>query len=346
MIALVTGGGGFLGKAIVHRLLARGDSVRSLSRGHYPKLHALGVVQFQGHLADAAMVNQAVAGCDVVLHVAAKAGIWGPYDDYCATNVTGTENIVTACLTHGVSRLVYTSSPSVVFNGKDQENLDESAPYPDHYDAHYPRTKALAEQRVLAANGPRLATVALRPHLIWGPGDNHLVPRIVARGRAGKLRRLGRYNKLIDSTYIDNAADAHLLALDKLGPGSPIAGKAYFIANGEPVPLWDLVNRILAAAGVGSVTKSVPTKVANMTGWLLETIYRILGKEEEPPMTRFLAKELSTAHWFNLAAARRDLGYQPSVTLDEGLRRLKESFTEKPAAKKGTDPFPSGHSRP
>lgn len=326
MIALVTGGGGFLGKAIVHRLVSRGVAVRSLSRGHYPELDALGVGQFQGHLADAAKVNQAVAGCDVVLHVAAKAGIWGAFDDYYASNVTGTENILTACLGHGVSRLIYTSSPSVVFNGKDQENLDESAPYPERYEAHYPHTKALAEQRVLAANGPKLATVALRPHLIWGPGDNHLVPRIVARGRAGRLRRLGQQNKLIDSTYIDNAADAHLLALDKLGPRSAIAGKAYFIANGEPIPLWDLVNRILASAGVGPVTKSLPTGVAYVAGWMLEKAYRLLGKEEEPPMTRFLAKELSTAHWFNLAAARRDLGYQPSVSLDEGLRRLKESF--------------------
>src|SRR5262249_4552615 len=181
------------------------------------------------------------------------------------------------------------SSPSVVFDGRDMEGADESAPYPRHYEADYPKTKAIAERRILAANGPGLATVALRPHLIWGPGDNHLVPRILARARAGRLRRVGRANKVIDSTYIDNAADAHLLAADRLSPGSPVAGRAYFIPNGEPVPVWDLVNAILAAAELPPVTRTVPAGVAFALGWVLEVVYGVLRIEREPPMTRFVA---------------------------------------------------------
>ncbi len=326
MNALVTGGGGFLGGAIVRRLRARGDAVRSLSRGRYPHLDALGVTQFQGDVADAAAVETAAAGCDAVFHVAAKAGVGGRYAEYHRANVTGTENVLAACRRHGVRRLVYTSSPSVVFNGRDMAGVNESAPYPAHYDAHYPRTKALAEQLVLGANGPDLATVSLRPHLIWGPGDNHLIPRIVARARAGRLRRVGTASKLIDSTYIDNAADAHLLAADRLVPGSPVAGKAYFLSQGEPVPLWDLVNRILAAAGLPPVTRSVPSAVAYAAGCALEAAYAVLRLRGEPPLTRFLARELSTAHWFDLSAARRDLGYEPGVSLDAGLRRLAKAF--------------------
>ena len=322
MNALVTGGGGFLGSAIVRRLIARGDRVRSLSRGRYPDLDALGVEQVQGDVADACAVDAALAACDVVFHVAAKAGVWGRYADYHRANVLGTQHILDACRKHSVRRLVFTSSPSVVFDGRDMEGVDESAPYPAHYEAAYPRTKAAAERLVLAANGADLATVALRPHLIWGPGDNHLTPRILERGRAGRLRRIGRVNKLIDSVYIDNAADAHLLAADRLSPGAQIAGKAYFITNGEPTPLWDLVNRILAAGGVAPVTRTVPVWLAYAAGGLLETAYAVLRRQDEPPMTRFVVRELTTAHWFSIAAARCDLGYEPMVSIEEGLKRL------------------------
>jgi nucleoside-diphosphate-sugar epimerase len=322
MKALVTGGGGFLGGAIVRRLAARGDRVRSLSRRRYPELDLLGVEQIQGDVADLGPTETAAAGCDVVFHVAAKAGVWGAYAEYYRANVIGTQNVVAACRKHGVRRLVYTSSPSVVFDGRDLEGVDESAPYPKHYDAAYPKTKAEAERLALAANGPDLATVALRPHLIWGPGDNHLIPRILERGRAGRLRRIGRANKLIDSIYIDNAADAHVLAADRLAPGSLIAGKVYFLSNGEPIPLWDLINRILATAGVPPVTRAVPAWLAYAAGWLLETAYTMRGRRDEPPMTRFLARELTTAHWFNIDAARRDLDYEPKVSIAEGMLRL------------------------
>ncbi len=333
MHALVTGGGGFLGSAIVRQLVARGDRVRSLSRQHYPALDALGVEQIQGDVAEPQAVEQATAGCDIVFHVAARAGIWGRLRDFQQINVEGTRNVLAACRKHRIRRLVYTSSPSVVFHGRDMAGVDESVPYPSHFEAHYPRTKAEAEQLVRAANEPDLATVALRPHLIWGPGDNHLIPRILARARAGRLRRLGWRNPLIDSIYVENAADAHVLAADRLAPGSPVAGKVYFLSQGEPVPLWDLVNRILDAAGLPPVTRSVPVGVAVAAGWLLEAVYGLMGWQAEPPMTRFLARELSTAHWFDIAAARRDLGYEPRVSIDEGLRRLKDSLRNQAASR-------------
>ncbi|WP_406694713.1 NAD-dependent epimerase/dehydratase family protein [Singulisphaera sp. Ch08] len=328
MNALVTGGGGFLGHAIVRLLRARGDTVRSLARGEYPALTALGVEPIRGDLTDPEAVLRAVEGCDVVFHVAAKAGIWGPYEEYHRCNVDGTRHVLEACRARGVRRLVYTSSPSVVFDGRDQEGVNETAPYASRFDSPYPATKALAERLVLEADCAELATTALRPHLIWGPGDNHLIPRLIARARAGRLRRIGRKDHLVDSIYIDNAAEAHLLAADRLAPGpdSPVHGKAYFLSQGEPWPLWSLINGILAAAGVPPVTRSVPRGAALLAGTLLEQVYRALGRTAEPPMTRFLAHQLSTAHWFDIRAARRDFGYKPSVSIDEGLRRLEKSF--------------------
>ena len=326
MKALVTGGGGFLGQAIVRGLLNHGAVVRSFSRGEHDGLHALGVEQVRGDLVDPAAVSSAVQGCEVVFHVAAKPGIWGDYEDYHRPNVTGTQNVIAACRRHGVRRLVYTSSPSVVFNGHDMEGVDESVPYPDHFEAHYPRTKALAEQLVRAANDPQLATVSLRPHLIWGPGDNHLLPRLVARARAGQLGRIGSRPNLIDTVYVDNAADAHLLAADRLFPGSPIAGKVYFISQGEPVPLWEMVNRLLHAAGAPPATRAIPAWLAMAMAWSFETAHRLTNNPREPRLTRFVVHELSTAHWFDISAARRDLGYSPGISIAEGLELLRTAW--------------------
>ncbi len=324
MRALVTGGGGFLGGVIVRMLREQGDSVVSYSRGSYPELARLGAEQRSGDLGDREALARATEGCDIVFHVAAKAGVWGPYDEYHRANVTGTENVIAACRANGIRRLVHTSSPSVVFDGRDVEGGDESLPYPERYEAHYPHTKALAEQIVLAANGPGLATVALRPHLIWGPGDNHLVPRIIARARAGRLRRIGDRPCLVDTVYVDNAARAHLQAAARLAPGSPVGGRAYFIANGEPIPLWEMVNRILAAAGLPPVMRSISPRLAYALGVVCEALWGTLRLAGEPPMTRFVAHELATAHWFDISAARRDFGYDPEVSLDEGLERLSE----------------------
>ena len=327
MRILVTGGGGFLGSAICSMLVKRGDQVQSISRQAYPGLETMGISQFRGDLVDKGKIYSAAQGCDAIIHTAAKAGIWGDYSSYYQANVLGTQNIIEVCRELRITKLVYTSSPSVVFSGGDMEGVNESAPYPKRYLTAYPKTKAIAEQMVLNANDENLATVSLRPHLIWGPGDNHLVPRILARAKAGKLRKIGSRDVLVDSVYIDNAASAHILALDRLNFNSPCSGKAYFISNGEPWKLWDLVNEIILAGKGNVVNKTVSVSLAYFMGWLFEIIYTISRKHAEPPMTRFLAKELSTSHWFDISNARNDLGYVPIITIREGLDRLKTALS-------------------
>ena len=326
MKILVTGGGGFLGKALVKRLLERGDRVRSFSRGDYPELRVLGIDVQRGDLADKNAVITAVKGCDAVFHVAAKPGIWGRYSEYHATNVTGTENVIAACRQTGVSRLVYTSSPSVVFNGDGIEGINESAPYPKNHPTHYLRTKAEAESKVLFTNSSDLATVVLRPHLIWGPGDPNFLPRLIERRKSGRLAKLGKQPHLVDCIYIDNAADAHITALDHLHPGSPVAGKPFFISQGEPIDIGELMDRILGAAGLDPINRTVPVSLAYAAGCLLEVIYGVLRLQGEPPMTRFLAKQLSTAHWFDMSAARKELEYSPAISIKEGLMHLETSL--------------------
>lgn len=324
---LVTGGGGFLGGAVVRQLLARGESVRTLQRSEAPALEALGVQVVRADLADAVAVSAAAKGCDGILHVAAKAGVWGLFADYYRANVIGTKNVIEACHRHGIQRLVYTSTPSVIHAGGDVVGVDESVPVATRFETAYPATKAEAERLVLAANGLDLATVALRPHLIWGPGDPQLVARILARAKAGRLRLVGGGSKIIDSVYLENAALAHLLALDHVAPGSPCAGKVYFITQGEPMPQRELINGILKAGGLPPCEKSISPAAAYAVGAALELIWRLLGRRDEPMLTRFLARQLATAHWFDIAAARRDLGYVPQVTVAEGLARLQEQLS-------------------
>ena len=326
-VALVTGGGGFLGRAIADLLLQRGWRVRSYSRGDYPQLAASGVEVFRGDLCDAERLGRAVLGATTVFHVAARAGVGGQYREYHEANVVGTENVVAACQNSGVPFLIYTSSPSVVFAGRNIEGLDESIPYPAKHQSAYSATKAIAEQRVLAANSERLRTVALRPHLIWGPGDNHIAPRVIARARSGRLRIVGDGTNRVDITYVDNAAAAHLAAADALQNRPVIAaGKAYFISDGVPVNAWDFINEILACAGVPPVTRRISLPAARRIGAVLEFVYRALRIRGEPPMTRFLAEELATSHWFDISAARRDLGYSPVVDRAAGLARLRASL--------------------
>jgi nucleoside-diphosphate-sugar epimerase len=323
MKVLVTGGGGFLGAAICRMLKARGDDVVSLTRSRYAALDALGVRQSQGDVAALDNVLAASRGCDAVIHTAALAGIWGDFEDFSRTNIGGTMAVLGACELNGIGKLVYTSTPSVVHAGQDIEGGDERLPYPARFRAHYPATKAVAEQRVLAANSARLATVALRPHLIWGPGDNHLLPRILKRAQAGQLRFIGTPKK-IDTIYIDNAAQAHVDALDRVAPGAACAGKPYFISQGQPIALEEMVNRLLRSCGQPPVTKRISPAIAKIAGKVFETVWRAAGKQDDPPMTAFLAEQLSTAHWFNIGAAKRDLDYQPRITIAEGMLRLQE----------------------
>ncbi len=326
LTVLVTGGGGFLGKAIIHALLRRGHRVHTLNRGRYEDLLRQGVVCFRGDLADPRAAMMAAEGCDAVFHVAAKAGYWGRYRDYYRANVAGTHNVLAACEAHGIGELIYTSTPSVVHAGGDLNGIDESWPYPRHFSAHYPATKAEAEQAVLAANGDALATVALRPHLIWGPGDNHLLPRLVARARSGRLRLIGNGQKLIDTIYIDNAVEAHLLAWDCLrNKPSACAGKAYFISQGDPRPQAEIINSLLATQGEPPVQRSLPLPAARILGHVMELAWALLPLPGEPPLTPFLVEQLSSAHWYDISAARRDFGYQPRISIEEGLSHLRHA---------------------
>jgi nucleoside-diphosphate-sugar epimerase len=324
MKALVTGGAGFLGLYITEQLVARGDSVRVVSRHPHPRLSELGVEWQACDIRDPAKVDRVCRDVDTVFHVAAVPGIWGPWKHYYETNTLGTQHVVNACRKNSVARLIYTSSPSVIYDGTDHLNVDESYPYASRYLCHYPRSKALAEQGVLAANGrDGLVTVSLRPHLIWGPRDNHLVPRLIARARSGRLRRVGQGQNVISMSYVENAAAAHLQAADALQPGSPAAGNAYFINEPEPVNLWNWIDDLLSLADLPPVRKSIPRGVADALGSLGETIYWTLRLSGEPPMTRFLAQQLSGSHSYQIGRAQRDFGYKPLVSAEEGMRRLE-----------------------
>lgn len=319
---LVTGGGGFLGKAIVKKLVKKDLNVASFSRSKYDELDEMGVTQIQGDLANRTDVINAFKGKDTIFHVAAKPGIWGPYKEYYRINVTGTRHVIEACLENRVERLIHTSSPSVVFDDNDMENADESVPYPETYLAPYPETKAIAEKEVVSAAKNGLPVIILRPHLIWGPEDNHLVPGIVSRAK--RLKVIGPKDDLVDTIYVDNAADAHILAAEKLALDPELSGNIYFISQDEPISKWTMANAFLDAAGLPPIKGNVSAGTAYAAGWLFETIYKTLGIKKDPPMTRFAAKELATSHWFDISRAKNDLGYVPKVSTQEGLKRLKE----------------------
>jgi nucleoside-diphosphate-sugar epimerase len=326
---LVTGGTGFLGRRIVERLLAQGRPVSVSGRRPAPDLEARGVRFIRAALEEPAQVAEACRGMECVYHVAARVGVWGRRADFERANVGGTRAVVDGCREHGVRRLVHTSTPSVVYNGRDLAGADESLPLTTGCPSPYPTTKARAEAAVLAANGPGLRTVALRPHLIWGPGDPHLVPRILAQARAGRLRIVGDGRNRVDMVHVENAADAHVAAERAIAGDGAACGRAYFITNGEPVVLWDWVNALLAALGEEPVRRRVPLGAARAVGAACELAWGILPVPGEPPMTRFIADELAKDHWFSIAAARRDLGYSPRISMAEGtaelVRRLREA---------------------
>jgi nucleoside-diphosphate-sugar epimerase len=324
MKILVTGGGGFLGQALCRGLRARGHDVVSFNRGRYGALDAIGVDQVQGDLAARDAVIAAAHGCEAIFHNAAKAGAWGSYESYHLANVVGTQNVIDACRAHGIARLVYTSTPSVTHRATHpvEGGTADSVPYGEHLKAPYAATKLVAEKLVLAANDATLATVALRPRLIWGVGDNQLLPRLVERARAGRLRFVGDGLNRIDTTYVENAAQAHFDAFEHLAAGGACAGRAYFISNGEPRTVRAIVNGLLQAAGAPLVDKTIPFAVAYAAGVVCEGLWHALPLQGEPPMTRFLAEQLSTTHWYDMAPARRDFGYVPAVSIDEGLARL------------------------
>lgn len=325
MSTLVTGGTGFLGARLAKRLRAEGREVKVLARRPSPELSGLGIRVVTTSLDDAAAVQAACAGVETVFHVAAKVGVWGRYAEFFQTNVLGTRSLLSGCREHGVKYFVHTSTPSVVYSGKDLSGADESLPLTTHCPSPYPLTKAIAEAEVLAANGGELRTIALRPHLIWGAGDPHLVPRILYRARAGRLRIVGSGTNRVDMVHVENAVDAHLQAEATLRAGRG-AGRAYFITNDEPVLLWDWINDLLAALGEPRITKRVSLNAAKAAGGFCELFWRLSNRKDEPPMTRFIAAELAKDHWFNIAAAKNDLEYAPRISMAEGTRRLIESL--------------------
>ena len=366
---LVTGGTGFLGRRLVERLLAQGRRVTVLGRTPAPDLEARGVRFLRASLDDASAVTAACENVNTLFHVAAKVGVWGRYDDFFRINVLGTRALLEGARRHGVRNFIHTSTPSVVYNGRDLANADESLPLTTACPSPYPLTKAIAERDVLAANSASLRTVALRPHLIWGVGDPHLVPRILERARAGRLRIVGQGTNRVDMVHVENAVDAHLLAeaalkkchvLRDTSQNSPLktssenchvisdtpdtalnppsafrpspftphsssasaGGRAYFITNGEPVVLWDWINQLLTALGEKPVTRHLSLSTASSIGAICETLWRVLPLNGEPPMTRFIAAELAKDHWFDLTAARRDLGYTPRISMAAGTAEL------------------------
>lgn len=311
MKVLVTGGGGFLGRYIVERLLWRGEAVCSYQRSPHPDLEARGVEVVCGSLTDKASLREAMEGCDAVIHVAAKAGVWGSKTAYEAANIQGTQNVLDLMRDLGVRDLVYTSTPSVVFTGEGFAGADESLPYGRNWLCHYARTKAEAESRVLRHHGKDgLRSVALRPHLIWGPGDPHLLPRVIESARQGRLKIVGDGTNRVDITYVANAADAHLQALDAVRSGAA-GGQTYFLSQGESVELWPWINQLFERIGEQPLQSRISARGAYFAGALAEGLWTLLPLKGEPPMTRFVAVELSKSHWFSIANARRDLAYRP-----------------------------------
>ena len=327
MRALVTGGGGFLGSGIAKSLHEKQHDVTVIGRNHYSHLPKA-IKQFQGDIRDLDFLRKTHAGIDAVFHTAAFPAIWGQAEDFYSINVDGTRNIIKACLLTGVPKLVYTSSPSVIFGSSSLEGVDESISYPEDYLCEYPRTKAIAEKLVTEANSQDLSTVSLRPHLIWGPGDPHLIPRLLAKADKGRLVRIGDGDNKVDIIYIDNAVHAHLKACDSIGVGKPSAGKVYFVSDGDPVNLWGWINKVLEKTNRPSITRSISYPTASCLGRLLEGVYNFWNIKKEPPMTRFLASQLATSHYFDISRAKIDLGYEPVVGPEEGMNRLIQSLSD------------------
>jgi len=323
---LITGAGGFLGRYIARDLLASGEyEVVSFSRGKYSELTEMGVTQIQGDLQNTDDVNRALAGIDAVIHTASMVGMGNNYEEFFATNVLGTRNIIQACLKNNILKLVYTSTPSVAFGSKSLCGVGEETPYPEKYLSHYAATKAIAEKEVLKANGSKLSTVSIRPHLIYGPGDKNLIPRVVEASKQGRLKIIGDGENLVDVSYVENVSLVHILALKKLNPTSPIAGKAYFFGQG-PIKLWDFTNEILRREGLSPLTKKIPLNLAYNIGFMIEGITKMLSwfglRIENPPMTRFVALQLGTSHYFNHSQIEKDLGPLNLISIEEGLNRL------------------------
>jgi nucleoside-diphosphate-sugar epimerase len=303
-------------------LISLGYSVSTFSRNVYDEHKKYGIEIFQGDISRLEEISKACDKTDVVFHTAAKVGIWGSYNEFYEANLIGTANIIDACKKNGVKKLIFTSSASVVYDGTDLKGADETIAYPKQFASHYTNTKAQAEKLILGADSESLKTISLRPHLVWGPGDTQLIPKIIQRAKTGKLKRIGKEEFLIDNTYIDNLVDAHMLAMDKLESNPEVSGKAFFITNGKPMPVWEFLNGIIQAKGLAPVEKSISKKAALTIACALEKLYTLLKIRKAPFITPFLVHELCSHHWFSISAARQQLNYSPGIDFETGLKHL------------------------
>ncbi len=331
-VVAITGASSLIGRALAGELVRRGDRVVVFQRGEFAvdareaNEFSSQVEQRRGDVRDRAALDAAFDGCEVVVHLAAKVGVVGDRDDYVSVNVDGTRNVLEAARHSGVWGVVHVSSPSVAHDGRPIVGGAADPPVHDHGAAWYPETKAIAERLALAASDDHCAVVAIRPHLVWGPGDTQLVGRIVDRAAAGRLALVGGGRALVDTTYIDNAATALVAAVDAIRPGGACAGKAYVVSNGEPRPIRELVEAFCRAADVPFDPRDVPLGVARRIGSLIDRVWPRLDRSDEPPLTRFLAEQLGTAHWFDQRAVRTDLGWEPTISIDDGLAALADWF--------------------
>jgi 2-alkyl-3-oxoalkanoate reductase len=319
---LVTGAGGFLGTHIAKKLLDEGHIVHNLSRGSYSHLDKLGVISFKGDLQDKESIRPSLEGVDAVIHTASKVAMWGKWEDFYNINVVGTQNLVELCREQKISKIVYTSSPSVVFGDESLEGVDETVSYPEESYSMYAKSKAIAEKWILDQADSTLKILSLRPHLIYGPGDQNLFPRLIEAAKKGKLKRVGDGTNKVDVIYVENAAMAHLNALEKLETNPEVNGKAYFLGQESPVVLWDFIDKILDMANAPRPTKQISFNKAFKIGSVIEKSLKLVGVYNvHPPMTRFVALQLSKSHWFDHTNASRDLGFTPQISIEDGLRK-------------------------
>lgn len=321
MRVLVTGGTSLLGATVIDQLISRGDTVVSLQRS----AGSNAPTEVLGDITDPSAVDKATAGAEAVIHLAAKVGVVGKADTFRSINIDGTRTVLDSARRNGVTRFVHVSSPSVAHAGSALIGASASPADPANARGSYSITKAAAEVLALELSSHTFPVVAIRPHLVWGPGDTQLVGRIVDRAKAGRLVVIGSGSALIDSTYIDNAADALIAALDNT---PDLGGQAFVVSNNQPRTVRELLEQIVGAAGLPEPSRQIPTGIAFRGGQLLESIWDRSGSETDPPLTSFLAEQLSTAHWFDQRRTQSSLGWEPTVSLEEGFRRLRAWYDE------------------
>ncbi|RZF20782.1 MULTISPECIES: NAD-dependent epimerase/dehydratase family protein [Halobacteriovorax] len=324
MRVLVTGVTGFLGYHIAKDLLKDGHEVINFSRRHTSEVDELGIETIKGDLTNYEDIKNALRDIDAVFHAAGKVGMWGKSKDFHRINVDGTKNLVNAMKEQGAKYLIYTSTPSVVFGKDEIKNGDESLPYPKKYLNEYAKSKSIAERFVLESNGHGILTTSIRPHLIYGERDKNIIPRLIQRAKSGRLKIIGDGQNLVDINYVENASHAHVMALKELSTEAKNQGKAYFIGQEKPVNLWDFINKILEAKGEKPISSKVSLKIVYFIGLIFELVYKLLGKyDDQPPMTRFVALQMGTSHYFKHDNARVDFGYSPKITIEESLEKIK-----------------------